>query len=129
MKYLIDTAVLLWTIFNKMEKISPETGKILASPDHTIILSAVCTWEIAIKYSLGKLMLRTDPVELIEGLFLRHNLQRLPITHEHTLATAKLPFHHKDPFDRLLIAQAKIEELPIITPDGHFRLYGVDVIW
>lgn len=128
MKYLIDTAVFLWMALQP-EKLSKTVSKIVEDGENTICLSAASTWEIAIKYSLGKLELRSEPADFMREAITKMNVDLLPIAHHHALSIAKLPFHHKDPFDRLLIAQAQTEKLPIITLDKHFTSYDVDVIW
>lgn len=129
MKYLLDTATFLWSIFDERPRLSPGVEQLIADPSNDLLLSTVSVWEIAIKHSLGKLSLLTEFSEITTTRLRDRNLLPLSITHEHALESGKLPFHHKDPFDRLLIAQAQIEKLPIITPDPHFKKYGVEVIW
>lgn len=128
MRYLADTVVFLWMIFQP-EKIAKGALEIIENGKNTIYLSAVSSWEIAIKFSLGKLEFRQDPKALLTEMMARMGVESLPITHQHALETARLPFHHKDPFDRLLIAQAGIEKLPVVTPDAVFKKYGIDVVW
>lgn len=129
MKYLLDTAVFLWAANEQRENLSHQADRIITNVDNELLLSAVSVWEIAIKFSLKKLSLKKEPAEMITTQFQNRNLLHLTMTHLHSLQVTKLPFHHKDPFDRLLIAQAQVENLPIITPDGHFRKYSVEVIW
>lgn len=93
------------------------------------ILSAASLWEIAIKYSAGKLVLEEDPKKWLPGVILEMGLQQLAISHRHALGVMDLPLYHKDPFDRLLISQAKIENIPIVSPDRIFKKYKVPVIW
>ena len=127
-KYLLDTAVFLWAADNP-ENLSKEAGTILVDAGKNILLSSVSVWEMAIKFSLGKLLLSMIPEKMVYEHAAMMKFLPLMITHAHSLQVAQLPFHHKDPFDRLLIAQALVEEIPIITPDSHFKKYGVEVIW
>ena len=93
-----------------------------------ILLSAASSWEIAIKYSLGKLDLPQHPDEFIPARLRRDRIEALAIEHSHVLKTAGLPYHHRDPFDRLLVAQAMVLDIPIMTADPAFDLYEVQVI-
>lgn len=98
----------------------------LCSPSNDILISPVNTWEVAIKAAFGKL--RAD-VEEIEEAALEAGFRELPVRIAHTLRVAGLPPLHKDPFDRLLIAQAMVERCPIATRDSAFRHYEIDVLW
>lgn len=129
MKYLLDTVVFLWSTFNQLEKIPDQVRDLLKRKDIDFLLSTASSWEIAIKHSLHRLPYTEDPIRLIHEGTQSGEILHLPVSYEHALHTATLPFHHKDPFDRLLIAQAQIDKLPIITPDPHFKKYGVEVIW
>ena len=93
-----------------------------------ILLSAASSWEIAIKYSLGKLDLPQHPDEFIRVRLRRDRIEALAIEHSHALQTAGLPYHHRDPFDRLLIAQAMVLDIPIMTADPAFDPYAIEVI-
>jgi len=97
--------------------------------DNELILSAVSTWEISIKHALGKLQLPERPTDFIPRLLATTRVSPLAIQVGHTLRTAELPLHHADPFDRLLIAQAQIEDLPIMTIDKQFKQYDVNIVW
>src|SRR5262249_40564584 len=94
-----------------------------------LFLSAVSSWEIAIKYRLGRLRLPSAPAVYIPQQMRLNAIQPLHILVEHTLAVADLLLHHRDPFDRLLVAQAQLENLPIISDDSHIRRYGVQTVW
>jgi PIN domain nuclease of toxin-antitoxin system len=94
-----------------------------------LIVSAVTGLEIAVKFSLGKLTLVEPPREFLENRIRNNALSRLPIALEHTYRLAHLPFHHRDPFDRLLVAQAIEEDLPILSCDTVLSDYAVDRIW
>ena len=129
MKCLLDTVVFLWVIFDEREKLSRKVLSILNDGSVELYLSAVSVWEIAIKYSLGRLSLKKDPTHWLPEVILKMGLNPLSMSQRHALAVGKLPFHHKDPFDRLLICQARLEEWPVITPDAIFKKYRVPVIW
>jgi PIN domain nuclease of toxin-antitoxin system len=100
----------------------------LTAAEHELYLSAASAWEIAIKSSLGRLHLPMDPAEYVRTRLLQSQTVPLAITHEHALRVASLPVHHRDPFDRLLIAQAQLERLVIMTSDAHFSAYAVEVV-
>lgn len=93
------------------------------------IFYAASSWEIAIKYSLGKLRLPVPPSQYVPERLARHTIGAMAIEHSHALQVASLPPHHRDPFDRLLIAQAMVEGLPIMTADSSFAPYDIEVIW
>jgi PIN domain nuclease of toxin-antitoxin system len=97
--------------------------------DTTLFLSAASSWEIAIKYALKKLRLPESPGRYIPTRLERGAVTALPIEHAHALRVAELPHHHRDPFDRLLIAQAQLEGATVATADPRFLLYEVDVLW
>lgn len=100
----------------------------LAEPGSVVYFSLATAWEISIKWSIGKLKLPEPPARLIPARLARDQLTLLPIELSHALRVATLPLHHPDPFDRLLIAQAKVERVPIVTDDPCFSAYGVTVI-
>ena len=110
------------------ERLSKRTRTLVASSDNELFLSAASAWEIAIKHALGKLRLPEPPEEYIPSLMNRTGVTPLPILHRHALRVAALPAHHGDPFDRLLIAQAQLEQLPVLTADRAFQLYDVETI-
>ena len=110
------------------DRFSPAGRERLTAAEHELYLSAASAWEIAIKTSLGRLHLPMDPAEYVRTRLLQSQTVPLSITHEHALRVATLPTHHRDPFDRLLIAQAQIEGLVIMTTDAQFSAYEVDVI-
>lgn len=128
MKYLLDTAVFLWTCLDMREKISPKATAVLETSS-SLFLSSASVWEIAIKHSIGKLGLKGDPKEWLPDAVLKMGLKQLPVTHRHALDVAHLPNHHKDPFDRLLISQSRIEKMTLLTPDLMIKKYRVQVLW
>lgn len=126
MSVLLDTHVLLW--FQSLDKrLSREVRERIETADEDFYISHVTFWEIAIKTSIGKLTLDRD---LASTYRLAHEagFLVLPLREEHFLAASSLPLHHRDPFDRMLIAQAKHEGMHLITADPHFAAYGVPVI-
>lgn len=129
MKYLLDTATFLWFYFGEEKQFSPKTLKILEATSNQLYFSTVSSWEIAIKYSIGKLVLKEEPKRLIPSALLKLGIQILPISLTHTLLVSSLPFHHKDPFDRLLVCQCQTEKLTLISPDSLLKKYPVRIIW
>ncbi len=127
MSCLMDTAVFLWLISGEEGKFSKRAVPLVEEEE--LVFSAASWWEIAIKYSLGKLYLNGHPGTWLGDIVLKMDLRLLPITHRHAWGVAELPPHHKDPFDRLLISQAKQEKLPILTPDKIFKKYRIETIW
>jgi PIN domain nuclease of toxin-antitoxin system len=126
-KLLLDTHVLLW-LFAHPAKIKRSVRERLADPANDVFVSAVSTWEIAIKVSIGKLTLPGESREYVLERIERAGLLPLSITPEHALGVAALPAHHLDPFDRLLIAQAQAERMTIVTSDRAFAKYGIDMM-
>jgi len=127
MKILIDTQIFLW-LFGFVNRISPDVESLLKNPGNDIFLSAASVWEIAIKYASGKLQLPAAPEIFVPDRVKRSNFKRLEINYEHALAVAKLSPIHKDPFDRLLIAQANVENLTLLSADKIFARYIVKFI-
>jgi PIN domain nuclease of toxin-antitoxin system len=122
MRYLLDTHILLWSA-GYPEKLSTATNDLLVDPVHELYFSTVSIWETAIKHGRGYQDFQVDPAELRQGLF-NANFRELPVFGEHAVAVAGLPIIHKDPFDRLLIAQAKVEGIILLTADAHIARYG-----
>lgn len=110
------------------ERFSATALEQIESADNELYFSAVSAWEIALKFGLGKLRLPERPRDYIARHVQETRTMMLPITVEHGAYVAELPPHHRDPFDRLLIAQAITENMPILTVDPHFQKYGVLVI-
>lgn len=127
MKVLLDTHIFLWAMgVNK--NLPKQTIELLGNKATEKYLSAVSSWEIVIKYAKGSLVLPEPPVAFVQSSILAAGINQLPITVNDTLLVGELPFHHKDPFDRLLITQAKAHNLHILTDDGIFDKYEVDII-
>jgi len=127
-KYLFDTSVWLWSL-SAPQRISREGLSVLGRGNEEFYFSAVNSWEIAVKWARGKLPLPEPPASYVPKRMSDQGIRALPITHTHTLAVSKLPAHHWDPFDRLLIAQAQTEGMTILTADRAFRLYDVQIVW
>ena len=127
MTLIIDTHCWLWWL-TEPHRLAKEALAVLKNPDNIVLLSSVSSWEIAIKYSLGKLRLPEPPESFVPSRMERDGLASLPVHHSHTLMTASLPYHHRDPFDRLLVAQAIVERIPIMTVDPNIGLYDVEVV-
>lgn len=108
---------------------SPRAKAVFLENDNELLLSAVTGFEIAVKYSLGKLGLTEPPEQFISKRIQANALIPLAITIEHTVLLADLPFHHRDPFDRLLVAQALSDSLPILSADTLLSAYGIERIW
>lgn len=128
MKVLVDTCAFLWMVTNS-RNISSRARDILADPENELYFSAASCWEIAIKVRQGKLIFEGDIERLIPEQLHKLSIRPLAVLPAHALHTSSLKPHHRDPFDRLLIAQSQIEKLPILTPDPFFRPYGVRLIW
>jgi PIN domain nuclease of toxin-antitoxin system len=118
----------LWSL-TASERIRPEGRKLIANGEEDVYLSAVSSWEIAIKWGLGKLELPESAATYVPKRMTEQRIRPLPITHSHALAVSELPDYHRDPFDRLLIAQAQMEGMAILTADHAFRRYPVEIVW
>jgi len=111
------------------KRLSKTSAGILADPANDLVFSAAGALEIAIKAQLGKLRLPDDPEPFLRHHLELNNVATLPVTIEHALHVYTLPLHHRDPFDRILIAQCQIESMPIVTADPVIAQYGVSVLW
>ena len=127
MKLIVDTQVWLWTLVDDA-RLGRDARKILSARKNEPLLSAASAWEIAIKFRLGKLPLPADPEAFVPSRLLRDRIGSLPVDVRHALRVASLPALHRDPFDRLLVAQGQIEDLPILTADPWIGRYDVAVI-
>ena len=125
MKYLLDTHTLLWFLQGD-KKFSDKARQFIDNPSNEKFLSVVSLWEIAVKVSLGKLALGKSFERLFPEQLHFNRIQILDITVDSLIKLTTLPFHHRDPFDRLIIAQAFVEELPIIGADTAFDAYGIN---
>jgi PIN domain nuclease of toxin-antitoxin system len=128
MKYLLDTSVWLWSV-GTVDRINKQGRDLLADGKQELYLSAASAWEIGIKAALGKLRLPESPVRYVPTRLTQQGIDPLPVLQQHALAVYELPMHHTDPFDRLLIAQAQLEDMVILTADNIFGKYKVRLLW
>jgi PIN domain nuclease of toxin-antitoxin system len=126
MNLLLDTHVLLWMIASK-DRIGKKT-QIQLESTVTLWVSSASLFEISIKYSLGKLALPSKPVDYLPSRLDRMQIRELPVTSHHSYKVAELPWHHRDPFDRLLLAQSAVEKYPLVTADDQLFAYKAKLI-
>jgi PIN domain nuclease of toxin-antitoxin system len=127
MRVLVDTQCWLW-MTSAPGRFSTAARAIVEQQEHELYLSAASAWEIAIKHALGKLQLPEPPAAYVPVRLEATGVRPLAIVHEHALRVSTLPPHHRDPFDRLIVAQAQIEGLMILTSDPMFDAYEVETI-
>ena len=125
MRLLLDTHALLWSLV-KPEKLPPAVRHAIQSAENEAYASVASAWEISIKVAIGKL---DFDVQVLERGLAASGIQALGITLQHTARIARLPLHHRDPFDRMLVAQALTESLTIVTRDRDLAKYGVKLLW
>jgi PIN domain nuclease of toxin-antitoxin system len=127
-RILLDTHVFLW-----WNEASPELSKrayaLLSDPRNTLLLSVVSAWELVLKMQTGKLKLPEPASVYVPTRIAHYGIESLEVTLQHVLRCDSLPLHHRDPFDRLLIAQTLVEEVPILTADPLIRKYSAEVLW
>jgi PIN domain nuclease of toxin-antitoxin system len=128
MRLLLDTHVFLW--WNEASpKLSPRVRQLLSDPENNLYLSVASAWEMALKVQSGKLGLPAATSVYIPARLGHYGMEALPVTLEHVLAVSTLPVYHRDPFDRMLVAQGQVERLPIVTHDPQVSKYAVETIW
>ena len=127
-RVLLDTECWLWWHFHP-ERLNPKAMEVFEDRRYPLLLSAASSWEIAIKSDLGRLELPTTPERFVPERLAEDGIDPLPVQHAHALGVTGLPRHHTDPFDRLLIAQARLERCTIMTADSQFLVYEVDALW
>ncbi len=128
MRVLLDTHAFIWWVTNNSQ-LSDAARACIADSDNNVFLSTASAWEIVIKVNIGKLILPEPPKSYIPSRLASNQFESLPIQMNHVLQVTALPNHHRDPFDRLLIAQSQAEEMPILTADYLIVQYSVNVIW
>lgn len=128
MRILLDTHALLW-MSDTSNRLSAPAANAIMEVRNELLLSVASWWEIAIKIGLGKLDLKKDWAAALKREMRHNGIAWLPVRPEHCERIPHLPLHHRDPFDRLLVAQAQCEDLAIVTADPHFAPYGVTVVW
>jgi len=127
MKLLLDTHTFLWFV-NDNPKLSNHLKDLIEDTNNTSYLSVASLWEMSIKFNLGKLTLDPNYEEFVEREVTTSTIQLLNIELEHLRINSTLPFHHRDPFDRLIIAQSIVEDIPIVSVDSAFDKYSVALI-
>ena len=127
-RLLLDTHAFLWWV-NDDPKLAPKAKRAIASIKNECYVSAASCWEMAIKASLGKLRFSKSAEPFISEQLAANGFILLPIELRHAASVEHMPFHHRDPFDRLIIAQAITEKLAIVTADTIFAKYGVSILW
>jgi PIN domain nuclease of toxin-antitoxin system len=127
-RLLVDTHAMLWWLRDD-PRLSRRARAVLADGDSELLWSIASSWEIAVKLSAGKLELDRPLERLFAELVSEQGVEVLPIGHEHCARVAGLPLHHRDPFDRMLVAQAQHERVPLLTADPKLGAYEVEVLW
>jgi PIN domain nuclease of toxin-antitoxin system len=127
MNVLLDTHCWLWWI-HCSSRLSDTARRVISDPRNSIEISVASIWEVSIKFSSGRLSLPESPEAFIPPRLVRDGFSPLAVSTRHALRVSSLPLHHRDPFDRLLIAQAQVEKLPILTADPQFLKYDVEII-
>jgi PIN domain nuclease of toxin-antitoxin system len=127
-RLLLDTHAFLWFILDDPQ-LSTQAKELIIEPDNEIVISPASYWEIAIKISLNKYSLPEPYGVFMEREIVTNEFRILPIEPKHTAALTTLPFHHRDPFDRLLIAQAMVEGIPLVSNDLTLDAYPISRLW
>ncbi|MBI4750807.1 MAG: type II toxin-antitoxin system VapC family toxin [Acidobacteria bacterium] len=128
MKILLDTHAWLWFVLGDLQ-LSDKARALISDPTNEKLISPASYWELAIKISIGKYLLTEPYADFMKRAIIGNGLIILPIAPVHTSVLTSLPFHHKDPFDRLLIAQSIAEGIPIVSADAVFDTYPVVRLW
>ena len=128
MRVLLDTHTFLWWVMDS-PRLSTQSRQIITDGNNAIFLSAVSGWEMAIKAQYGRLQLPKTPDLFVAEQLALNAFQSLPVQMSHALHVYTLPQHHRDPFDRLLIAQSQLEDMPLLSADSEIGAYNVHVIW
>jgi PIN domain nuclease of toxin-antitoxin system len=128
MRVLLDTQAFLWWV-SGADRLTPRARGVIADPDTEVLVSVASAWEIAIKAAVGRLQLEGPADTYVPERIRHHGFTPLAVELDHALRVGKLPRHHGDPFDRLLVAQGQVEDVPIVTADPLLNLYDVETIW
>ncbi len=128
MKFLLDTHAFIWFIAGD-NTLSNKVRELIEDTSNERLISSASAWEMAIKFSLGKLMMDASFDELFPDQLQSNDITLLPIHLTHLSRIAQMPLHHRDPFDRLLVAQCQVEGIPILSRDPAFDAYGIQRIW
>jgi PIN domain nuclease of toxin-antitoxin system len=127
MSFLLDTHVFLWFVFGD-RRLENKYRQIIKNRNNEIFISLASFWEIAIKNGQGNLSLKAPFLDFIDANVIQEGIKIFPIDLHHLDQVQRLPLHHRDPFDRLIIAQSIVENIPIITDDPKFKLYNVNLV-
>jgi PIN domain nuclease of toxin-antitoxin system len=127
MKLLLDTHAMLWT-FAEPHKLPPKARAAIEDTRNEVWISSATTWEVTIKHGLGRMPLPTSPEIYLSSRIDHYGFKEMPISIAHTLAVGGLPHHHSDPFDRILVAQAQVEGLTIVSVDPQIAKYRVHLL-
>ncbi len=128
MKLLLDTNVFIWLV-SEVPKVTPKALDACEDSANEILLSTASVWEMQIKHQAGRLDLEMPLRDLVAEQRRTRNLQILPINLDHIYELAELEPHHRDPFDRILVCQARVEDAQLVTSDGDIAKYAVNVLW
>ncbi len=128
MKIILDTHAFIWWDSN-ISKLSPKALQLCQDPENILVLSTVSIWEMQIKHQIGKLKLNLPLYDIVEAQEKTNGLEVLPVIPPHVFALDNLPLHHKDPFDRLIIAQANVEQAALMSCDAAVQQYSVGIVW
>lgn len=125
---LVDTHAFLWFVFDD-PRLSKHAEQVLSDPNQAKVLSMASLWEIAVKVNIKKLRLGMSYAEFVSASVTSREVTLLEIDLEHLIQYEQLPLHHRDPFDRILIAQSQVEGLPVLSSNSNFSKYGVETVW
>ncbi len=128
MNLLLDTHALIWNIEDDV-RLKTRVRTALEDRENRLVVSIASLWEISTNLANGRLRLKGENVDSVLGFMERWRIELVPVRVEHIREAAKLPFHHGDPFDRMLIAQANVEGFRLVSNDAKIRLYEVDIFW
>jgi len=127
-RLLLDAHTLIWAVDSPFQ-LGPSAVVALQLPTNQLLISAGTIWELAIKVGIGKLVLSLPYRQWMSQVMRDLDLEILPLTVEYAATQSQLPMHHRDPFDRLLVAQAQVEKIPVISCDEALDAYGIDRLW
>jgi PIN domain nuclease of toxin-antitoxin system len=125
---IVDTHVFLWWAEDS-PRLSRKARIVLGDSRSPLLWSVASTWELSIKTALGRLRLPEPVLPYVMSRMARYGIESLAVEHSHAALVADLPHHHSDPFDRILIAQSKTEQIPVLTADSRFKDYDIEVVW
>ena len=128
MRLLLDTHVWIWWLTDP-DRLSRPADSALSDPDNQLYLSPVSTWELMVKSAAGRVTVAGSVEALVDEAITASGVHPLPIEHSHALLLRQLPAHHRDPFDRMLVAQAQLDGLTLVTADRQLSAYDIETLW